>query len=379
MKTILKGISEYFRKMDKLLLFAVTLCAGFSVVLLYSIYVNQISSSVGASYYQTQLIAMAIGFASCLLLSAIDYQKLAKLWFLYAPVALALVILTFTSLGFGRDGADDRAWLKIGSFSLQPSEILKLAFLLTFSLHLSKVRETMNKPINILLLAIHAGIPALLIVKQGDHGTALVFITMTLAMLFIAGISIWYILLGIIVAIPAGIFTWYYILKPVHKNRILILFHPGSDPQGIELQQNRGKIALGSGQLFGKGLFSDDFTNVPEVHNDFILSYIGEAFGFVGAIAVVLLLTFICLKILFDSRLAKDDLGKMICTGAFAMIFTHCFMNIGMVLGVMPVIGIPLPFLSAGGTAMMSMYIAIGLVMSVYSHREVKYRMFSSK
>ena len=107
MKTILKGISEYFRKMDKLLLFAVTLCAGFSVILLYSIYVNEISPTVGASYYQTQLIAMAIGFASCLILSAIDYRKLAKLWFLYAPVALALVILTFTSLGFGRDGADD--------------------------------------------------------------------------------------------------------------------------------------------------------------------------------------------------------------------------------------------------------------------------------
>lgn len=379
MKTILKGISEYFRKMDKLLLFAVTLCAGFSVILLYSIYVNEISSTVGASYYQTQLIAMTIGFASCLILSAIDYRKLAKLWFLYAPVALALVILTFTSLGFGRDGADDRAWLKIGSFSLQPSEILKLAFLLTFSLHLSKVRDTMNKPVNILLLAIHAGIPTLLIVKQGDHGTALVFITMTLTMLFIAGISIWYILLGIIVAVPVGIFSWYYVLKPVHRNRILILIHPGSDPQGIELQQNRGKIALGSGQLFGKGLFGKDFTNVPEVHNDFILSYIGEAFGFVGAIAIVLLLTFICLKILFDSKIAKDDLGKMISTGTFAMIFTHCFMNIGMVLGVMPVIGIPLPFLSAGGTAMMSMYISIGLVMSVYSHREVKYRMFASK
>ena len=135
-------------------------------------------------------------------------------------------------------------------------------------------------------------------------------------------------------------------------------------------------MSLGSGKLFGKGLSGKDYVDVPEIYNDFIFSYIGHVFGFIGAVAVVVILAYICLKILIDSRSAKDPLGKTICMGVFALLFTHCFMNIGMVLKVMPVIGIPLPFFSAGGTALVSMYVAIGFVMSCYCHNDKKYRMF---
>jgi rod shape determining protein RodA len=145
---------------------------------------------------------------------------------------------------------------------------------------------------------------------------------------------------------------------------------------GIEYQQNLGKSALAQGGLLGKGLFQDEYTFVPEMHNDFIFSFVGQSMGFVGCIAILAVFAFVCLKLLIDGNRAKDGLGKNICVGTFALIFTHCFMNIGMVLGVMPVIGVPLPFMSAGGTAMLSMFIAVGLVLSTQSHRDKQRRMF---
>lgn len=377
MKRALQWLSQFTHKLDKPLLIAVTLCASLSVVLIYSIYYNQVVSSVGASYYRTQLVAMLMGTAGCLLLAAIDYHKIAKLWFLYMPLALVLVCLTFTSLGLRREGADDVAWLNLGFTTIQPSEFLKLAFILSFSYHLSRDEENINKPLHLLLLCAHAGIPTLLIFLQGDYGTAAVFIVIFAVMLFSMGLKLRYILAAFALAGGAGVILWNFVLKSVHKNRILVLLHPGTDPLGLEYQQDLGLAALGSGQVFGKGLFgAQDYVTVPELHNDFIFAWIGQAFGFVGAVAVIAVLAYICLKIFADSRASKDTLGKLICLGVFAMYFAHCFMNIGMALKVMPVIGIPLPFFSAGGTAMLSMYLALGLVLSVHAHNEKKYRVF---
>ena len=171
---------------------------------------------------------------------------------------------------------------------------------------------------------------------------------------------------------------WFFALSDFLKKRVKILFNPGSDPENMEYQQDLGLKAIRSGKLFGLGLEapSEKYITVPEMHNDFIFSFIGEAFGFVGAIAVILVLAAICLRVFRDSRAAKDTMGKTICMGVFAIMFTHGVMNLGMVLKVMPVIGIPLPFFSAGGTAMLSMYVCIGLVISAYTHNERKYRVF---
>ena len=174
------------------------------------------------------------------------------------------------------------------------------------------------------------------------------------------------------------VFLWNFVLKSDHKNRIEVLLHPGTDPEGLEYQQDLGLAALNKGGFLGIGLFGDknEYISVPEIHNDFILSYAGMVFGFVGAVGLLAILAYICLKILADSRIAKDNLGKFICMGTFGLMLAHCIMNIGMVLKVMPVIGIPLPFLSAGGTAMVSMYVAIGLVLSTYTHSNKKYNVF---
>lgn len=366
---------DYLKKLDKSLLISVSICAIISILSLYSIYKSQVVE-ISENQWFIQTISVLIGIISCFIITAIDYHKIANLWFLYVPLALILVGLTFTSLGYGRGNADDIAWIEIGSVSIQPSEFLKVAFLLSFSLHLSKVGDNLNNFGHFLLLCLHGLIPVGIVTKQGDYGTAIIFGLMFAFMMLFAGLSIKYIL-PILTAIPIALYMiWTYLLGSVHKDRIKVLLNPGSDPLGIEYQQNLGKSALAQGGLLGKGLFKNDYVFVPEMHNDFIFAFVGQALGFVGCITIILIFTFVCIKLLLNGKTAKDTLGRNICVGTFAMIFTHCFMNIGMVLGVMPVIGIPLPFMSAGGTAMLSMFIAIGLVLSTHSHREKQKRMF---
>lgn len=367
---------HFFKRIDHLLLLMITVCAGTSVIMLKAMYDRQITAEVDANDWIVQLISMGIGLAGCLTVAAMDYHKLAKFWFLYAPAALGLVGLTFTSLGYGREGADDIAWIDLGFVQIQPAEILKLVFLLTFSLHISKVQKRINQPLHLILLGMHAAIPMGIVAIQGDYGTAIVFAAMTVTMLFAAGLSLWYFVGGLALAPIAVWFIWTYVFGDVHRNRILVLFNPGTDPLGLEYQPDLSIKALRAGGLFGLGLNAEGYVTVPEMHNDFIFAFIGEAFGFVGAVGTIVLLAAVILRIFADSRAAKDTMGRTICMGVFAILFTHAVMNLGMVLKVMPVIGIPLPFFSAGGTAMVSMYLSIGLVISAYTHNWRKYRVF---
>lgn len=379
MKSAFKKLNVNKHNIDAGLIFAVTLCAAISALLIHSISESGLSANEGvdSSYWKTQLFSMIIGIGAAIIISLIDYHKLVKLWFIFAPAALFLVALTFTSLGYQRVGADDQAWLQIGPFNFQPSEILKIAFILTFAYHLSRDEENMNKPLHMLLLLIHGAIPIAIVGKQGDYGTAIVFAAIFGFMICSAKISWKYIAAAPFVIGAAVAGMWFFALNEFHKKRILILFNPGSDSD-IEYQQDLGLAALKSGGVFGKGLFknADEYVYVPEIHNDFIFTYAGQVFGFVGSIGLLIILAYICLKIFADSHITRDRLGRFICMGAFGLMLSHCILNIGMVLKVAPVIGIPLPFLSAGGTAMVSMYAIIGLVLSTYSHRAVNYNVF---
>lgn len=380
LKKVFKVIIRYFHKLDKGLFIAVCGVSALSVILMYSLVQNGVTSK-SESMYKMQFLCLCIGAAAALIMSGLDYHWFTKLWFLYAPAAIGLTLLTFTSLGYQPvEGVDDKAWIDLGFMTMQPSEILKIAFIMTFAIHLDKVKENLNHFLNVVLLCIHGAIPTLIVVLQGDDGTAIIFLMIFVAMIFAAGLS-WKYILPVLIAAPFGVwFIWEKIMQPHQKLRFLVLFadDPINDPQYTDIyyQQYWGKLALGSGQLFGKGLHADDYVSVPEVQNDFIFTYVGQCFGFIGCIALIAVLAYICLKIVADSRIAKDELGKYICVGVFAMIFVHCVLNIGMVLAVMPVIGVPLPFVSQGGSSMVSMFVSIGLVMSVYSHCEKNYRVF---
>ncbi len=380
LKTLFKAIWHYFRKLDKGLFIAVCSLSIFSVILMYALVTNGVTSKE-SSMYKIQFIATCLGAVIALVMSGLDYHWFTKLWFLYAPLCIGLTLLTFTSLGYQpHEGVDDRAWIDIGFTTLQPSEFLKIAFIMTFSYHLDKVKDNINHILNVILLCIHGAIPVLLVVMQGDDGTAIVFFVIFAVMIFAAGLS-WKYIIPVLCAAPFAIwFVWEKVMQPHQKNRFLVLFQedPINDPQFTDIfyQQHWGRLALGSGQLFGKGLHADEYVPVPYVQNDFIFTFVGQCFGFIGCIALVAVLAYVCLKIITDGTTAKDDLGRNMCNGVFAMIFIHCVLNIGMVLVVMPVIGVPLPFISQGGTSMISMFISIGLVMSVYSHSEKNYRVF---
>ncbi len=373
----LKIALEYIKRLDKVLILLCVSASVFGIVLLYSMYVNGFAS-VNAAYYKTQITALCLGVAAMLVVAAIDYKFISKIWFIYAPVALILTLLLFTSLGQGVEGADDIGWLKIGSFTIQPSELLKDAFIMTFATHLYKVGKNMNRLPHFLLLCVHGMIPAGLISFQGDDGTALVFLFIFVVMLIVAGLSWKYILLGCAAVPPAIYFVWNYVMQPHHKARVLILFDPVMQEQYPDrwYQQHWGRIALGSGKMTGVGLFGGDYVYTAYIHNDFIYAYIGNALGFVGCLGTIAVLLMICMKVYMNSVQSKDLLGKYICIGVFAMIMIHSVLNVGMVLAVLPVIGIPLPFISAGGTSTVSLYVAVGLVLSVYGHRGRKYHMF---
>ncbi len=376
-KKIIKTAFEYIKRLDKILILLCAAASSFGILLLYSMYSNDFAN-VDAKYYQTQIAALCIGFGAMLAVAAINYKFISKIWFIYAPAALILTLLLFV-IGEGVEGADDVNWIRVGPITIQPSELLKDAFIMTFATHLNKVGKDINRLPHFLLLCLHGMIPVALIAKLGDDGTALVFLFIFVIMMIIAGLGLRYILLGC-AAVPAVIyFAWNYLMQSHHKARILVLFDPLMQEEqinGIWYQQYWGRIALGSGKMTGTGLFGGDYVYTSFIQNDFIFAYIGNALGFVVCIATVALLLLICMKIYLNSLQAKDKLGQLICVGVFSMILIHSILNIGMVLAVMPVIGIPLPFISAGGTSTVSLYLAVGLVLSVYGHRERKHHMF---
>lgn len=330
-RKLFKAIWQYFRKLDKMLFISVCGVSFFSVVLMYSIIQNGITSK-GPGMYKTQFISFCLGAFIALVMSAFDYQKFTKLWFLYVPAGLGMVLLTFTSLGIQVEGTDDKAWIDLGVTTLQPSEFLKIVFIMSFAVHLNKVGDRINSISHLALLVLHGLIPIGLIAKQGDDGTAVVFLVIFAAMIFSAGLS-WKYILPCLIAAPIGVYVlWNHVLAYHQKMRFIVVVDEELDPLGYGYQQRLGKIALGSGKLFGKGLFADEYFFVPEVQTDFILTYVAQCFGFIGCIALIAVLSFICLKIVADSRIAKDNLGKYMCIGVAAMLFIHCVLNIGMVL-----------------------------------------------
>lgn len=373
MKKIREFIKKYLAAVDKLLLFFCLSISALGILCQYSLVnSNQASTlQITERVALVQIIASLLGISAAIIISNFDYHFMAKLWKLYMPVSLFLVVLTFF-IGVQVDETiDDKAWLRLPfGLTFQPSELLKICFILSFAYHLSKVYGQINKPSNLVLLGLHGAFPILLIHFQGDDGTALIFGFIFLTMLFAAGLSWKYIVAAIPLAAAAIPVAWQYFLSEDQRTRFLaVYFTEYADPLGADYQQRLGRISIGLGQLQGEGLFQEDYWYVPKMHNDFVFSFICQALGFVGALVVLSLLFGICLRCISDAKNALDPLGAYICYGVFAMFFFQCIINIGMCISVLPVIGITLPLLSAGGTSISITYLGIGLVLSVHVHR----------
>lgn len=378
MKSILNYLGGYIRHVDKIL---PILCIGltiFSIFLMQTMTYDSMSTALKEiGSVRTQTTAGILGIIAALVISLIDYKFISKMWFVYAPIAVILQLLLFTPLGKQVD--DDIAWLDFKYFTIQPSDILKFAFILTLATHISRLGDKLNSPKHLLPVLAHGLFPVGLIIIQGDAGSALVFLFIFICMLFMAGISWKYLVAGVAAVPPILYVAWNFIMKEHHRQRFLILFDKEmqeAERGGKFYQQYNGTMALGSGQLKGLGFDAPNYTFISKGINDFIFSYIGMTLGFIGCMCVVIALAVLCLKLLSDASGAQDMLGKLICVGVFAMVFFHCIVNIGMVLCVVPVIGIPLPFISQGGTSMLMMHACIGLVLSVTAHREKPKHMF---
>lgn len=329
-----------------------------------SIYLNGLGNS---RIVIMQTIATVLGITLSVVISFIDYRLLLKISPLFAIIAIAMVLsLKIEGVGYTPIGSDDNAWIKFGFFSIQPSEILKLAFVYTFAFHLSKVKRKINTLGTFLLLCVHGLVPIVLIIDTGDYGSAIVFVVIFSTMMFVAGLSWRFITVGFTVLLGLSPFIWMK-LPNYLKQRIKLAWHPEIDINGIGYQQYQGKLALRNGGLFGKGLFSNNkLIEVPECYNDFIFSYICQTLGFIGGVVTIVLLTVLMAKILLTAMECKQDAGSYICIGVFAIILIQSVINVGMILCVIPVIGVTLPFVSYGGTSLVISYISIGMVLSVH-------------
>jgi len=365
MKKILNGIRDYYYRTDKVLLLLCLICSALSCVILISISEYFFTTK---RVFLVQMLASTIGIILAIVISKIDYRTMSDFSKYHMLIAWGLVILTFF-IGNQRGGADDRAWISLPlGLSFQPTELAKFSFIIAFATHLDRVKYHINDIKTVLLLCVHGAIPVLIIHFQGDDGTALIFCFIFILMMFMSGLSIRYFIVSGAMLLAAAPFLWFFILSEHQRDRFMTIFNPALDVNGIGYQAYHGKIALGSGGIWGKGLFSGTHVYVPEVHNDFIFAYIGESLGLIGATIVLFLLGGICIKIFMAAKFSEDTLGTLICVGIAGVFISQIILNIGMCLSLMPVIGVTLPLFSAGGTSVVSLYIGIGIVLSVYVH-----------
>jgi len=364
---LISRIADFFRETDKLLFLLCIFTTSYGCTAVFS-----------ANYYKEsyrpviiQILAMFLGLSAPLIISAFDYEKIFKRWYFIAALGVIPVILTFF-IGIAPEGTDDKAWLDLGITTFQPSELLKICFIVTFSYHLKTIKPNINKLKYLIPLCLHGAFPVLLIHFQGDDGTALVFAVMVLFMMWAAGVSWKYFLVAFSTAVVASPFIYFFVMNESHRERIKMLFDIEGDIQGIGYQQWRARMALANGGFTGQGYLQGDITQagvLPESHNDCIFVCIGEEFGFLGCMVVIILLAAICFRCMRIARICNNVGGKYICVGFFAMLFAQSVINIGMCTSVLPVIGVTLPFFSSGGTSLLCLYLGIGLVLNVYKHR----------
>jgi rod shape determining protein RodA len=326
------------------------------------------------NFLRTQTIAVVLGLVISVIISVADYKYVISKWKLVAVVGLLLAALVFV-FGIQVSGTDDTAWINIpGGLTIQPSEFIKICFIITFTKHLSYLNEKnlITRFIGVISLAIHALVPIIIIHLQGDDGTVLIFALIFMFMTFTAGVQIRYfaILGGILLAgIPI---IWSFFLNDEHRNRIIALFDiDGNALTNYGWQQYQGKVSIASGELTGSGLYNGsrvEYAILPEQENDFIFTVAGEELGFVGCVLLLLILFLIIIRVILVAKNSTDIQGRYLCCGIFAMIASQSIVNIGMVLGFFPVIGITLPLFSSGGTSALSTLICLGFVQSVQNH-----------
>jgi rod shape determining protein RodA len=347
------------------LLFLITLiaCAGFAM--LYS--------AAGGSFSpwaERQIIRFVIGVFILLAVACVDLRVWMEL--AYPAYFVSLVLLVGVEVA-GRVGLGAQRWLELGPLQLQPSEPMKIALVLALARYLHGLTPAdVSKPTKVLSLIAMMAVPIVLVLHEPNLGTATILALCGVVLLFLAGLSWRWIVPAIaafIVAVPTA---WTFLLHDYQKQRVLTFLYPDTDALGAGWNITQAKIALGSGGLFGKGFLMGTQSRLnflPEKSTDFILPIVGEEFGFFGTIALLAVLLLVIFYGIGIAMKARDQFGRLLAMGITANFFFYIMINGLMVMGLIPVVGIPMPLISYGGTAMMSVMFGFGLLMSVHVHR----------
>ncbi|MEW6109997.1 MAG: rod shape-determining protein RodA [Nitrospirota bacterium] len=333
---------------------------------------RQPDDAIQSSFYIKQMIWILIGILGLVAIVSFDYIWLSRI---AAPLYVIGLILLVIVLISGRIGMGAQRWINLGPLSFQPSEFFKLIFIIMLSNYLTAATFPIVTTSLFRIFFIIVLLPFMLLFKQPDLGTALIviliFITMSLAKGLQRKVIVMLLLIGIVSLPFLGNIMWTG-LKDYQKNRLIAFIEPEIDPTGIGYHINQSKIAIGSGEFLGKGFLNGTqgpFRFLPEKHTDFIFAVFAEEWGFIGSVILLSLYFLLIMRGLDTAKKAKDDFGRLLALGITFMFSIYFFINIGMTLGIMPVVGIPLPFMSYGGTALLSNFISIGVLINIRTRR----------
>jgi rod shape determining protein RodA len=345
--------------------------AFFGVLIIYSV-----THGDATPYHKRQLVWIVLGTAGLIAATLVDYHLYARFdRYIYGfnLVSLAIVL----KFAHGINGA--ARWINIAGFKFQPSEFAKLCVILTLAIFLARHHDTIREPKTFLLSLLHIAVPMVLIFKQPDLGTALVLLAIWFGMVFMAGAKVKHLAVLVLTGVLLFATLWHTgkIIKGYQRQRLVTWYESLSDPDankgGAGYHVSQARVAIGSGQMWGKGLLHGSLVRggyVPEKQTDFIFSDIGEELGFGGTLILAILYGGLLLRGVQVIRAADEDiLGKLIASGVVSMLAFHVVENIGMNIGIMPVAGVPLPFISAGGSNMLTLMTCIGLLQSITRNR----------
>jgi rod shape determining protein RodA len=372
------------KKVDWILVAATVLIPLLGLVVLYSAGFDPNSSgktfewwpyAVKSPAFMKQLIFIIVGFVIMTVMALLPppfYYRISL------PMYLVGIVLLILVARYGTIVNGSRRWLTIGSTKIQPAEFMKIGVVLAMARYLSQYPPPAGgyRLKNLIIPAMIFLVPMALIIKQPDLGTSLSVGAVGGAMMLVAGVRLRTLLFLMVVGVASVVPLWYK-LHPYQKNRVLALFNPDLDPKGTGYHIIQSKIAVGSGELFGKGYLEGTQTQLeflPEHTTDFIFSVLAEEWGFVGCISVIFCYFLFLYLLLRVALKTKDFFSAFVTIGITALIFFHAFVNIGMVVGLLPVVGIPLPLFSYGGSSVISSLVGVGLVMSVSLRRVSSYR-----
>ncbi len=360
------AIVSHFRKIDFVLLLFIAIVGIIGVIAVHS---GSMTDPFHRRIDFLQMFCFAAGILAVLLLPLVDLSGVLTKWkWIYAAnVILLLITLVF---GYSPTGEENNSWINLGFTSIQPAEFSKVLFILSLSAHLEKVRERINSLPELFSVLLHGVSVIGLVLAEKDWGNTLVFIVIFIAMIFCAKIDWRYILGTIIVVIAAFPIVWEN-LGEFRKKRVLIGFNPELDPQGYGHQVIRSRNAIASGGLFGQGYLNGETIQRPGAlfaqHTDMVFAVVGQEFGFVGCAVLILAYAFLVVRVLTIAGKSGDYAGTYICCGVAGMLIFQFVINIGMALGITPVVGITLPLVSYGASSLICMYASLALVMTVYA------------